>query len=546
MWQHDYMPVAHSIGWSALCAAVPLFVLLFLLAIMRKPAWISAIASLVTAILMVWVVYRMPPERIFSATLFGIAHGLLPTGWITFNAILLYRLTLETGQFEVIKNSLARLTSDCRLQALLIAFAFGAFIEGAAGSGVPVAVCAAMLTGMGFNRLKAAGICLLANTAPVAFGAIGLPIIMLQKSTGLDLANLSAATGRISAPLSLCVPAYMVVLVAGWSGLRGVLPAAIACGVTFAAVQVTVSNLVGPQLTDILAAIAAIICLVLLFRMWQPKQNLSASELYAGETAGSSAPSTHYRVSTIIWAWLPYVLLAVCVLCWGMPIINKVLLKTSIIIEWPSLHRLVMRMPPVVPVATPYDARYSFDWLASPGTACLIACVLTALFARLSPRRFLGVFGTTLKQMFLPLVTIAAIVGLGGLMNYSGATSTLGLAFAVTGVFFSFFSPLLGWMGVFLTGSDASSNFIFGNLQTTAARQVGLNPVLTAAANSAGGVMGKMISVQSIAVAAAATGMKPSEESQLFRFTFWHSVLLVCLIGIVTTIYAYVIPWIVP
>ena len=544
MWQHDYMPVAQSIGWSALCAAMPLFVLLFLLAIMRKPAWISAIASLVTAILMVWVVYRMPAEIIFSATLFGIAHGLLPTGWITFNAILLYRLTLETGQFEVIKNSLARLTSDCRLQALLIAFAFGAFIEGAAGSGVPVAVCAAMLTGMGFNRLKAAGICLLANTAPVAFGAIGLPIIMLQKSTGLNLMTLSAATGRISAPLSLCVPAYMVVLVAGWSGLRGVLPAAIACGVTFAVVQVTVSNLVGPQLTDILAAIAAIICLVLLFRMWQPKQNLSASKLYAGET--TAVPSAHYRVSTIIWAWLPYVLLAACVLCWGTPIINRVLLKTSIIIEWPSLHRLVMRMPPVVPVATPYDARYSFDWLASPGTACLIACVLTAVFARLSPRRFLGVFGTTLKQMFLPLVTIAAIVGLGGLMNYSGATSTLGLAFAVTGAFFSFFSPLLGWMGVFLTGSDASSNFIFGNLQTTAARQVGLNPILTAAANSAGGVMGKMISVQSIAVAAAATGMKPSEESQLFRFTFWHSVLLVCLIGIVTTIYAYVIPWIIP
>jgi lactate permease len=278
--------------------------------------------------------------------------------------------------------------------------------------------------------------------------------------------------------------------------------------------------------------------------MWQPKQNLSASEIYAGETA--AVPSTHYRVSTIIWAWLPYVLLAVCVLCWGMPIINKVLLKTSIIIEWPSLHRLVMRMPPIVPVATPYDARYSFDWLASPGTACLNACVLTAVFARLSPRRFLGVFGTTFKQMFLPLVTIAAVLGLGGLMNYSGATSTLGLAFAVTGAFFSFFSPLLGWMGVFLTGSDASSNFIFGNLQTTAARQVGLNPVLTAAANSAGGVMGKMISVQSIAVAAAATGMKPSEESQLFRFTFWHSVLLVCLIGIVTTIYAYVIPWIIP
>jgi lactate permease len=541
MWQQDYTPVAQSVGWSALCASVPMFVLLFLLAIMRKPAWISAIASLAMALLMVWIVYRMPTERIFSATLFGIAHGLLPTGWITFNAILLYRLTLETGQFEVIKNSLAMLTSDCRLQALLIAFAFGAFIEGAAGSGVPVAVCAAMLTGMGFNRLKAAGICLLANTAPVAFGAIGLPIIMLQKSTGLDLASLSAATGRISAPLSLCVPAYMVLLIAGWKGLRGVLPAAVVCGVTFAVVQVTVSNLIGPQLTDILAAIAAIICLILLFRLWQPKDCL-----FADGKAGSSAPAARYNVSTIIWAWLPYVLLAVCVLCWGMPIINRVLLKTSIIIEWPALHRLVMRMPPVVPVATPYDARYSFDWLASPGTACLIASVLTALFARQSPARFVAVFWSTLKQMFLPLVTIASVLGLGGLMNYSGATSTLGLAFATTGAFFSFFSPLLGWMGVFLTGSDASSNFIFGNLQTTAARQVGLNPILTAAANSAGGVMGKMISVQSIAVAAAATGMKPSEESQLFRFTFWHSVLLVCLIGIVTTIYAYVIPWIIP
>jgi L-lactate transport len=459
MWQHDYTPVAHSIGWSALVASVPMLVLLYLLAIKRKPAWISAIASLITAILMVWVVYQMPTERIFSATLFGMAHGLLPTGWITFNAILLYRLTLETGQFEVIKNSLAKLTSDCRLQALLIAFAFGAFIEGAAGSGVPVAVGAAMLTGMGFKRLKAAGICLLANTAPVAFGAIGLPIIMLQKATGLDMASLSATVGRISAPLSLCVPAYMVVLVAGWKGLRGVLPAALTCGVSFALVQLLVSNLIGPQLTDILAAITAMACLVLLFRIWQPKECIPA-----GETDGSTAPSTHYKVSTIIWAWLPYALLAVCVLCWGLPAINKILLKTSIIIEWPSLHRLVMRMPPVVPVTTPYDARYSFDWLASPGTACLIACVLAALFARLSPARFVAVFGTTLKQMFLPVVTIASVVGLGGLMNYSGATSTLGLAFAATGVFFSFFSPLLGWMGVFLTGSDASSNFLFGKV----------------------------------------------------------------------------------
>ena len=541
MWQHDYMPVAHSIGWSALCAAVPLFVLLFLLAIMRKPAWISAIASLITAILMVWLVYRMPPVRIFSATLFGMAFGLLPIGWITFNAILLYRVTLETGQFEVIKNSLAMLTSDCRLQALLIAFAFGAFIEGAAGSGVPVAVGAAMLTGMGFNRLKAAGICLLANTAPVAFGAIGLPILTLAKATDLPLASLSATAGRISAPLSLCVPAYMVVLVAGRKGLRGVLPAALTCGVSFAIVQVTVSNLIGPELTDILAALTAIASLVLLFRVWQPRECIPADA-----TTSAVVPSTRYTVSEIFRAWLPYALLAGCVLCWGMPAFKEVLVKTSISIEWPALHQLVRRMPPVVATASPYEAKYSLDWLASPGTACLIASVLAALFAGLSPARFVRVFLSTLKQMFLPLVTIASVLGLAFLMNYSGATATLGLAFAATGIFFSFFSPLLGWMGVFLTGSDASSNALFGNLQTTAARQIGLNPVLTAAANSTGGVMGKMISVQSIAVAAAATGMKPAEESQLFRFTFWHSVLLVSMIGAVTTIYAYVSPWIVP
>ncbi len=299
------MPVAHSIGWSALYAALPLFVLLFLLAILRKPAWISAIASLVTAILVAWLVYRMPAGKVFSATLLGIAYGLLPTGWITFNAIFLYRLTLATGQFEVIKNSLVMLTSDIRLQALLIAFAFGAFVEGAAGSGVPVAVCAAMLAGMGFNRLKSAGICLLANTAPVAFGAIGLPIIMLQKSTGLDLMHLSAATGRISAPLSLCVPAYMVVLVAGWKGLRGVLPAALICGVMFAIVQVTVSNLVGPQLTDILAAIVAIICLVLLFRVWQPKEmplRWPGKRLFHAAPSDSLQYPDHHLGLAAVWA----------------------------------------------------------------------------------------------------------------------------------------------------------------------------------------------------------------------------------------------------
>ena len=537
MWQHNYAPVAQSIGWSALCAAIPMFVLLYLLAIRRKPAWLAAIVSLGVALLLAGLVYHMPPALIFSSVLYGMAFGLLPIGWITFNAILLYRLTLETGQFEVIKDSVARLTGDCRLQALLIAFAFGAFIEGAAGSGVPVAVCAAMLTGMGFNRLKAAGICLLANTSPVAFGGIGLPIITLAKTTDLPLLSLSATAGRICAPLSVCVPAYMVVLIAGWKGLRGVLPAVLVCGLTFATVQVTVSNLIGPELTDILSAIATLLALVLFIRIWQPKDGLGAHE-------GAAAPVTSAGpgLPAVARAWLPYVLLAGCVLCWGMPAVKSQLLRTSIVFPWPALHGLIMRLPPAVPVAATYDAKYSFDWLASPGTACLIASVLAAAFAGLSPRRFVAVFLGTLRQMALPLVAIASVLGLAFLMNYCGATSTLGLAFAATGVFYPFFSAVLGWVGVFLTGSDASSNALFGNMQATAARSLGLNPVLTAAANSTGGVMGKMISVQSLAVAAAATG---AQEAQLFRFTFWHSVLLVSLIGGVVTLYAYVIPWMV-
>ncbi len=533
MWQQDYSPVAHSVGYSAALAALPMLVLLYMLAIRRKAAWISAIASLGSAILVALLVYRMPPVRIVSAATFGMAFGLLPIGWITFNALLLYRLTLETGQFEVIKHSLSNLTGDRRCQALLIAFAFGAFIEGAAGSGVPVAVCAAMLAGMGFDRLKAAGICLLANTAPVVFGAIGLPIITLAKTTDLPIANLSSTVGRISAPLSLCVPAYMVVLMAGRKGLRGALPAAVTCGVSFAIVHVAVSNLIGPELADVLAALAAIASLVVLFRAWQPD---------GGAPAGKAS---RIGVSAEFRAWLPYIFLAACVLCWGTPAVRSALLKSSFPIKWPALHQVVLRIPPVVPVAAPYDAVYGFDWLASPGTACLIASVLAAAFAGVSPARFMRVFAGNVRVMFLPLVTIASILGLAFLMNYSGATSTLGLAFASTGGFFPFFSPILGWLGVFLTGSDASSNALFGNLQVTAARQLGLNPVLTASANTVGGAMGKMISVQSIAVAAAAAGMKPAEESALFRFTFWHSVLLVAAVGCITTICAYAIPWIV-
>jgi L-lactate transport len=557
MWQQNYAPVAQSIGWSAAGASVPMLVLLVFLALWRRPAWISAIASLAAAGLMARWLYGMPPTGIIAAASYGAAFGLLPIGWITLNAILLYRITLETGQFEVIKSTLSSLTADRRLQALLIAFAFGAFIEGAAGSGVPVAVGAAMLTGLGFGRLQAAGICLLANTAPVAFGAIGTPILTLAITTGLPVSLLSSVTGRLCAPLSLCVPTYLTVLVAGWKGLRGALPAALLCGVSFAAVQLAVSNLVGPQLTDILAALVAMASLVLLFRVWQPKDRSlfgaaqaasgtapPASEAPNGLQSPRSGSGSTVRLSpSEIWrAWLPYMLLAGCVLLWGFQPVHSLLISTSASFRWPALHNQILQMPPVVPAPVPYAAQYRLDWLASPGTACLVASLLGAAFAGLSPKRFGRVFASTLKQMFLPLVTIVSVLALAFLMNYCGATATLGLAFAATGRLFPFFSAMLGWMGVFLTGSDASCNALFGNLQVVTARRLGLSPILMASANSAGGVMGKMISVQSIAVAAAATRMKTSEEAQLFRFTFWHSLLLASAIGLLTAFYAYAIP----
>jgi L-lactate transport len=544
MWQQNYTPVAQSIGWSAAGASLPMLVLLFLLAVRRKAAWVSALAALATAILVVWLLYGMPPGKIVSAALFGAAFGLLPIGWITFSAILLYRLTLETGQFEIIKSSLANLTTDRRLQALLIAFAFGAFIEGAAGSGVPVAVGAAMLTGMGFGRLQAAAICLLANTAPVAFGAIGTPVLVLAITTGLPLASLSAGVGRICAPLSLCVPTYLTVLVAGRKGLKGAFPAALVCGVSFASVQLAVSNLVGPQLTDILAALAAMACLVLLLRFWRPKDHFGHSP---DQDPLVARPSGRVHSSSEVWrAWMPYMLLAACVLLWGMPPVQSALARTSVPFDWPALHNQILRTPPVVPAPSPYPAQYRLDWLSSPGTACLVASLLAAALAGVSPRRFAKVFAATTRQMFLPLVTIASVLALAFLMNYSGATATLGLAFAATGTLFPYFSAMLGWMGVFLTGSDASSNALFGNLQVVTAKRLGLSPVLMASANSAGGVMGKMISVQSIAVAAAATGMKSSEEAQLFRLTFWHSLFLASGIGLLVTLYAYVLPTVVP
>jgi L-lactate transport len=534
MWQQVYLPIGDSLAWSALAAALPIFVLLLLIGVLRRPAWIAALAGLATAAVIAIGIYGMPVPLAFSSTLYGAAFGLFPIGWIVYWAIVLYRLTLETGNFEIIKDSIGGLTSDRRLQAMLIAFALGAFIEGAAGFGTPVAVAAAMLTGLGFSPFFAAGICLLANTAPVAFGSIGIPVVTLAQISGLPEAELSAWVGRLCAPVAVFIPAYLIMVMGGRRALSGVIPAAIVCGVAFASVQFLVSNFVGPYLVDIVASITAIIALVILLKVWQPSDDFHME----GESEAVLELKKHGFGRTLL-AWSPYLFLVLFVLLWGSSWGADLLNTVSVSIEWPGLHNLVERMTPVVETPSPYAAVFNLNWLSAAGSACGLATVAAAIVLRLSAGSYVRLLGSVAKQLAFPLLTIAAVLGLAFLMNYSGATVTLGLAFAATGALFPFFSALLGWLGVFLTGSDTSSNALFGNLQVVTARELGLQPAIMAAANSAGGVMGKMISLQSLAVAVAATGMARSEEGQLFRFTIKHSVFLAVVLGCLTAVYAY-------
>lgn len=535
MWPQNYAPAGGNLAISALAAALPLFTLLYLLTARRVPAWKAAVSGLGAALVVALVVYRMPVGLALSSIGCGAAFGLLPIGWIVFTAILLYRIVVDTGKFEIIKDSIGSLTGDRRLQALLVAFSFGAFLEGAAGFGAPVAVAAAMLTGLGFSPFYAAAICLLANTAPVAFGSIGTPIITLEAVTGLPLMQLSAGVGRICAPISVIVPAYLIGVMGGWKAMKRVMPAILACGVSFALVQLLVSNFIGPQLTDILGSLASMGAMILLLCLWKPKDTFA---LQGDSVAGHVA--TRHGARKIFMAWAPYGILVVVVLLWGL--YKAPLGKTTLAIPWPGLHERVLQVPPVTAAPAPYRAVYRFEWLAAAGTACLFASILSALLLGVSPGRFFKILAATGKQLFFPELTIVSVLALAYLMNYSGATATLGLAFAATGVLFPFFSAMLGWLGVFLTGSDTSANALFGNLQVVTAGRLGLNEVLMAASNSSGGVMGKMISLQSIAVAAAATGMAPGEEAKLFRFTLRHSIVLASAIGLIVVFYAYVMP----
>jgi L-lactate transport len=554
IWNQTYYLFGHGLGFSVILAALPILTLLILLGVMRKPAWVAGLIGLAVTLILATVAYRMPVKAAISAAVNGVAFGLLPISWIVFWAIVLFRVTVETGHFEIIKDSLGRLTPDPRLQALLIAFAFGGFLEGAAGFGTPVAIASTMLIGLGFTEFSASAICLLANTAPVAFGSIGIPVVTLAGTTGLPLDQLSAAVGRICTPMSLLIPAYLIAAMGGFSSLSGVWIPTLIAGGTFAIVQLLVSIYLGPHLTDILAAIVTLATLVLWFRLRNENSEKTASTAgpwtrFACTNADGSSndsegksqnPSTH-SIGTILYAWLPYALLVLCVLLWGWLPFQTLLNKTTIIIHWPYLDNIVQRVPPLVPKPMPYHAIYSLNWLSASGTACMVATMLSALCLKIKPRDFIRIIGKAINQLALPTLTVTSVLALAFLMNYCGATATLGLAFSATGRAFPFFSALLGWIGVFLTGSDTSANALFGNLQVVTATRLGFDPVLMAAANSSGGVMGKMISLQSIAIAAAATGLKQSEQAKLFRFTLKHSALLACIVGLVTLLYTYVI-----
>ena len=458
VWSQSYSLFGRGLAFSSVIAALPIVTLLFLLGVRRKPAWIASLLALVVALVVALFAYKLPPGMTFSAAAYGAGFGLFPISWIVLWAITLYRVTVETGKFEIIKSSMGNLTSDARLQALLIAFAFGAFVEGAAGFGTPVAVAAAMLVGLGFSPFYASALCLVANTAPVAFGSIGIPVVTLAGITGLPLDQLSGAVGRLCAPLSLFVPAYLICIMVGWRGMIEVAPAVVVVGGVFASVQFLMSNYVGPQLTDILSSLCALGSLLLLLRFWRPAKTWDR-ELEPVVPQGAarperkfSAPATttaRHTGGEIFSAWMPYGLLVIFVLLWGFKPFQALLNTATISFGWPLLHGHVMMMPPVVAKPAVYKAIYQLNWLSASGTSCMFATLLSAVLLGMKPAAFVRLLLSVCRQLILPTVTVTAVLAMAFVMNYSGATATLGLAFAASGALFPFFQPAAGLAGVY-------------------------------------------------------------------------------------------------
>lgn len=542
-WLQNYSPLGNGM-LSALVAALPIVTLLGLLAFWHVRAYLAALAGLVVAALIAIGVYHMPAGLVFAAGGYGAAFGLFPIGWIIINALFIYHISVETGQFSALQRQVASLSGDRRIQALLVAFSFGAFIEGAAGFGTPVAISGAIMIGLGFKPLEAAKLALIGNTAPVAFGSLGTPLITLAAITGLDLHSLSMMVGRQLTLFAIIVPFWLTAAQSGWRGMKAVWPACLVTGLTFALAQLAMSNLHGPWLVNIVAAIASMVALIVLMRFWKPADGTLAPG------PADQPDDMEAEVKQPAWkAWLPWAFLSVLVFLWGLPVVKSGLNDLfAPNIEVPLLHKAVIRVPPVVPQNVAEEAVFKLNALSATGTALLLAGILSGFALGLNPARLLSIYARTFMRVRISLLTIGLMLALGFVTRYSGSDTTIGLAMAGTGWLFPFFSPIIGWLGVALTGSDTSSNVLFGNLQKVSAQQLNLSPILMAASNSTGGVMGKMIDAQSIVVASVATGGHPEspDAGTVLRSVFWHSLSLAILVGLLVMLQAYVFTWMVP
>ena len=548
MWNQVYNPFGNT-TLSTIAAAIPVVTLLVLIASGKVKAHIAAIIALVLANLVAIMLFTMPANLAIRASLLGIVTGFFPIGWIVLNVIFMYQLTVRAGRFEALKRAVGGVTADRRLQLLLIAFSFGAFFEGASGFGTPVAITGAILIGLGFSPLAASGLSLIANTAPVAYGALGTPIQGLASVTGLDPYLLGAMVGRQLPIFSLIVPFWVVWAFAGWKGMKEVWPAILVTGLSFAIPQFLISNYINPWIVDIGASLISMGCLILFLKVWQPKVLWLSPALRGNDESASTMPpaklidQTPLTSAELITALLPWIVLCAILLIWGTGWFKA---AVNPIFTWnypvPELHNMINKVAPVVPTPTKEAAVFSFTYLSFTGTGMLIAAIIAGLIMGLSPGRIISEYGRTIKLCAISLITISAMLAIGTLTRLSGVDATLGLAFAATGVFYPFFGTLLGWLGVALTGSDTSSNILFGNLQKITSQQLGLSPILMSAANSSGGVMGKMIDAQSIVVASTATNWV-GHEGTILRFVFKHSITLACLVGLFVMLQAYVYPF---
>ena len=546
MWNQVYDPFSNT-ALSTIAAALPVVTLLVLIASNKVKAHIAAIIALIVANVIAIFLFTMPSGMALRATVLGAVTGFFPIGWIVLNVIFLYRLTVEKGAFEILQTTIGGVTKDRRLQLLLIAFSFGAFFEGASGFGTPVAVTGAILIGLGFSPLAASGLSLIANTAPVAYGALGTPIAGLASVTGLDPFLLGAMVGRQLPFFSLIVPFWLIWTFAGRRGMLEIWPAILVCGVSFAVPQFLISNFINPWIVDIGASLISMACLILFLQVWRPKELWLSPALRSHDDSAATMEQkpppkvTEPTRQQVWWALMPWIIVCVILLVWGTDLFKAfVNPATTLTYQVPNLHGLINKVPPVVTKPTPEGAAFAFTWLSYTGSGMLIAAIISGLFLGFSPVQLVKSYGATIKVCAYSLVTISAMLAIGTLTRLSGIDATLGLAFAGAGVLYPFFGTLLGWLGVALTGSDTASNILFGNLQRITAEQLGLSPILMSAANSSGGVMGKMIDAQSIVVASTATNWF-GHEGTILRFVFWHSIALACLVGVLVMLQAYVL-----